>query len=245
MGEIITFVSGKGGTGKTSLCAAIGTMLAKNGKKVLCIDGDVGLRNLDIFLGIPQAEALSFLDICVGYYPLSAAFVHPQFPSLLFLTSPANASIDDIPLDKFTEILEAARWQFDYILLDGPAGIGSAMKAMAKPADLCILTTLPDPASIRCAERAGQELEKLGCKNVRLVVNRVYNDLMKALNMNIDDVMDQVGLPLLGIVPSDPNINFAAAKGKPIIQYSRMGAVSAYKRITQRLQGRPVPVANR
>lgn len=245
LGEVIAFVSGKGGTGKSSLCAAVATSLAKDGCRVLCIDADVGLRNLDIFLGLSQNNTLSLLDICVGYYPLSAALVHPQFPCLSFLTAPANGSIGDIPLEKLEELLEAARFQFDYILLDGPAGLGEGMQTVVKFCDRCILTTIPDPASIRCAERAGQELEKMGVKNVRLVVNRVYHSLMKALGMDIDDVMDTVGLPLLGIVPSDPDVSFAAAKGKPIIQYSHTGAAAAYKRIAKRIQGKPVPVANR
>lgn len=245
LGEIIGFVSGKGGTGKSSLCAGVATALAKDGCRVLCIDGDVGLRNLDIFLGLSQNNALSLLDVCVGYYPLSAALVHPQFPCLSFLTAPANGSMGDIPQEKLEELLEAARFQFDYILLDSPAGLGEGMQTVAKFSDRCILVTLPDPASIRCAERAGQELEKMGMRDVRLMVNRVYKDLLKALGMNIDDVMDAVGLPLLGIVPSDPDVNFAAAKGKAILQYSRTGASAAYQRIAKRIQGKPVPVANR
>lgn len=245
LGEVIAFLSGKGGTGKTSLCAAVATILAQQGRRILCIDGDVGLRNTDIFLGLSQNDALSFLDICRGDYPLSAALVHPQYPCLSFLTAPANGTASDIPLSRFEMLLQQARRQFDFVLLDGPAGIGDGMAAMAKFADRCILVTLPDPASIRNADRAGQELEKLDAKNVKLVVNRVYNDLMKALDMNIDDVMDAVGLPLLGVVPSDPNVNFAASKGKPIIQYSRFGACAAYRRIAKRIQGMPVPVANR
>lgn len=245
LSQVIAFVSGKGGTGKTSLCAAVATILSKQGHRVLCIDGDVGLRNLDIFLGLSQQNVLSFSDICRGDYPLSAAFVHPGFPNLSFLTAPANGSADELSQPSFEELLAQARSWFDFILLDGPAGLGQGMAAIATAADRCILTALPDPASIRCAERTGQELEKLGCKKVHLVVNRVYRDLLKALGMNIDDVMDEVGLPLLGIIPTDPNISIAAAKGKPLVQYSHLGAVPAYKRIAKRLQGQPVPVANR
>lgn len=245
LGQVIGFVSGKGGTGKSSLCAGVATALAKDGCKVLCIDADVGLRNLDIFLGLSQENTLSLLDVCVGSYPLSAAAVHPQFPGLSLLTAPANGGIGDIPQEKLEKLLKAAQLQFDYILLDGPAGLGEGMKTVAKFCDRCILTTMPDPASIRCAERAGQELEKLGKTDVRLVVNRVYKDLLKALGMNIDDIMDAVGLPLLGVVPSDPNVNFAAARGKAILQYSRSGASAAYQRIAKRIQGKPVPVANR
>lgn len=242
---MITFLSGKGGTGKTALCAAVATLLAKSGNQVLCIDGDVGLRNLDLYLGLHQAEALSFVEVARGDYPLSAALNHPQYSGLFFLTAPANAGAEDISRWELGKLLKAARKEFDFILIDGASGIDGVFATYARESDRCLLTTLPDPASIRCTERAAQELEKLGVRDTHLVVNRVFNDLMHALGMNIDDVMDEVGLPLLGIVPSDPNISIAMCKGKPFIQYSRAGAVGAYKRIAQRLQGQPVPVANR
>lgn len=244
MGEVLTFVSGKGGTGKTALCAALATILAKSGRRVLCIDGDVGLRNLDVFLGLAQTEALSFLEVCRGDYPLSAALVHPKYPCLSFLTAPANGDATHISADLMQHMLCTARQQFEFIFIDGPAGIGPGMSTLAKLADRSVLVTLPDPASIRNAERAAQELEKLGCSS-RLVVNRVYGELLKAMNMNIDDIMDAVGLPLLGVVPSDPNVNFAAAKNLPILQYSRQGACAAYRRIAKRIQGQPVPVSYR
>lgn len=245
MGEVISILSGKGGTGKSAFCAGVATALAASGKQVLCIDGDVGLRNLDIFLGLSAEEALSFLDVCSGNYPLSAATVHPRFPKLSFLTAPVNCFAEDIDPSEFASLLQKAKDAFDFVLIDGPAGLGAGMSLTAQFADRCILTTLPDPASIRSADRAGQELEKLGVKNVRLVLNRVFPELLKAMNMNIDDVMDAVGLPLLGMVPSDPNISYAASAGKPIIKYSHFGAAAAYKRIAKRIQGLPVPIANR
>lgn len=245
LGEVIALVSGKGGTGKTSLCAAVATILAQEGRRVLCIDADIGLRNLDIFLGIGQTEALSFQDICAGYYPLRAALVHPRFPCLSFLTAPANGSIEDVSIDRLRRLLQDARQEFDYIFLDGPSGIGPGMAQMVTLADRCILTAVPDPASIRCAERTGQELEKLGVRNVRLVLQRTHPDLMKALDMTIDDVMDAVGLPLLGFVPSDPNFSFAASKAIPFIQFSRKGAVGACQRIAKRIQGLPAPIPTR
>lgn len=245
MGEVICVLSGKGGTGKSALCAGIGTALAASGKRVLCIDGDAGLRSLDIFLGLAGVEALSFLDICSGSYPLSAALVHPQFPCLSFLTAPVNCGADDIDPLEFGQMLKEAKSSYDFVLIDGPAGIGDGMKLLAQNADRCILTALPDPACIRSADRAAQELEKLGAENVRLVVNRVYKEILKAMDKTIDDLMDDIGLPLLGIVPSDMDIGYAAAAGKPMIKYSHFGAAAAYKRIAKRIQGLPVPVASR
>lgn len=245
LGEVISVLSGKGGTGKSALCAGVATALAASGKRVLCIDCDMGLRSLDIYLALSGVEALSFLDVCSGNYPLSAASVHPQFPSLSFLTAPINCSAQAIDPLLFQRMLGKAKENFDFVLLDGPGGIGEGMRLCAQFADRCILVTLPDPAAIRSADRAGQELEKMGANNVRLVVNRVYNDILKAMGKTIDDMMDEIGLPLLGIVPSDMDIGYAAAKGKPFIKYSRNGAAAAYKRIAKRILGLPVPVANR
>ncbi len=242
---MISILSGKGGTGKTALCAGVATHLAASGRRVLCIDADVGLRNLDIFLGLNGVEVLSFLDLCSGNYPLSAIPRLTLYPSLFFLTAPVNCTADEIDPAEFEDFLEKVKAKFDFILIDGPAGMGPGMALAARFADRCILCSLPDPASLRSAERTGQELEKMGQKNVRLVVNRVFPELMKAMNMTIDDVMDAVGLPLLGVVPSDPNVSYAAAVGKPIIKYSHFGAAAAYKRISKRILGLTVPIANR
>jgi septum site-determining protein MinD len=243
LSEVVSFVSGKGGTGKSALCAGIATVLATSGKRVLCIDMDVGLRSLDVFLGISGLEALSFLDVCSGGYSLSSALVHPKFPTLSFLTAPVNCAARDIDPARFQKFLLEAKTVYDFILLDGAAGIGDGFELVCRDADRCVLVTLPDPASIRSADRAAQELEKMGAKNCRLVVNRLYNDLLKALGKNIDDVMDEVGLPLLGIVPSDPNISLAAAVGKPLVKYTHFGAAAAYKRIAKRIQGISVPIS--
>lgn len=243
LGEVISFLSGKGGTGKTALCAGIATCLATSGRRVLCIDGDVGLRNLDVFLGLNGVEALSFLDVCSGNYPLSAAAEHPRFPTLKFLTAPVNCTSRDIDPEAWKAMLHQAAAEFDFVLLDGPAGIGDGMHLMAKAADRCVVVTLPDPASIRGADRCAQELELMEAKNCRLVVNRLFADPMKAMNKNVDDIMDEVGLPLLGIVPTDPNVSLAAAVGKPLIKYSHFGATAAYKRITKRILGMQVSIA--
>jgi septum site-determining protein MinD len=243
LGEVISFVSGKGGTGKTALCAAIATTLAQSSKQVLCIDCDLGLRNLDIFLGLDCAEALSLQDVCSGSYPLSACATHPKFPTLRFLTAPVHCTPADIDPAALKQLLDQARSQFDFILLDGPAGLGEGLKLVATTADRNILVTLPDPASLRSAERCAQELEKMGIRNCRMIVNRLYNDLVKASGKNIDDMMDEVGLPLLGIVPTDPNISLAAASGKALLKYSHFGSISAIKRITKRILGLQVPIS--
>lgn len=242
MGELIAVGSGKGGTGKTSVCAGIASALALQGASVLCIDCDVGLRNLDIALGMSDVAALSFLDVCGGTYELNQAAVHPVYETLRFLTAPMNCSSEKVDLDAFGAMLEQAKAQFDYVFLDAPAGIEAGFSLAAKFADRVFLVTGPDPAAIRDAARTAEQLELMGKKHVRLIVNRITKKLAKSLKTNVDDIMDTAGLPLLGVVPEDPNVTLAAAFKKDLLSYRRKGAAAACCRIARRMQGYPTPI---
>ena len=156
MGEAIAVLSGKGGTGKTSITAALATALAKEGKRVLCVDCDVGLRNLDIPLGLSDTAALSFVDICEGGYSLDQLTAHPQFETLYFLTAPMNRSAEEIDADAFGGMVLSAREKFDYIFLDAPAGVDAGFRLAAAKADRVLLVTGSDPAAVRDAGRTGQ-----------------------------------------------------------------------------------------
>ena len=243
MGEVIAVISGKGGTGKTSFCAGVATALAARGEKVLCIDCDVGLRNLDISLGMADSGALSFLDVCRGGYSLASAAVHPHYGRLSFLTAPMNCLAEDVDPQAFSQMIRAARQEFDYVFLDAPAGMDAGFRLAAENASRCILVTGSDPAAIRDAGRTGQVLELMGKSQIRLVVNRIRPKMVAAMALTVDDVMDQSGLPLLGIVPEDENVTFAAAFGKPLLQYSKKtAAAGAFDRIAMRIQGLPVRI---
>ena len=242
MGKIIAFASGKGGTGKSSVCAAMATDLATAGNKVLCIDCAVGLANLDIFLGMAAEAGISFADVCRGDYRPEQAAVHPNFPLLQLLTAPFHCTEAQVEPQAFAAMLAAARQRFDYILLDAPAGIGPMFRIAAESADLCILVTLPDPAAIRAAGQAGQALELMGKQDVRLIVNRVNGKMLKAMKLTVDDIVDQTGLQLLGLLPVDTNVLEAAAAGKPLVLYNGRGAFSAVQRISARMQGNPVKI---
>ena len=242
MGELIAVLSGKGGTGKTSVCAGVAAALAQAGKKVLCIDCDIGLRNLDIALGISELGTISFMDICNGEYDLEQASRHPVFPNLHFLTAPMNVPAESIePLD-VAQMLDRARNHYHYIFLDAPAGIDAGFRLAARVADRVILVTGADPAAIRDARQAADKLELMGKKNVRLVVNRINKKMAAAMNLTVDDVMDRAGLPLLGIVPEDRNVVLAAAFRQPLLGYTTRGAAAACRRIAKRIEGIRVPV---
>ena len=242
MGEVIAVLSGKGGTGKTSITAGLATALAKEGKRVLCVDCDVGLRNLDIPLGLADSAALSFLDVCQGGYSLEQLPAHPQFDTLFFLTAPMNRAAEEIDPDSFGQMVLSARDRFDYVFLDAPAGVDAGFRLAAAKADRVLLVTLSDPAAVRDAGRTGQVLELMGKDNVRLIVNRINPKLVSNMALTVDDVMDNAGLPLIGIVPDDSNVTLAAAFGKPLLNYTKKGAAAACRRIATRLQGMPVKI---
>ena len=244
VGELIAVLSGKGGTGKTSVCAGLAEALALSGSQVLCIDCDVGLQNLDIALGISQLGAISFLDVAGGEYPLEAATVHPVYPNLKFLTAPMNCPAEEIDRLEFAKMLDRARNQFHYIFMDAPAGVDAGFRLAAMSADRVILVTGADPASVRDARQAADRLELMGKTNVRLIVNRISKKMAAAMNVTVDDVMDEAGLPLLGIVPEDQNVVLAAAFRQPLLGYTNKGAAAACKRIAKRLQGARVPILN-
>ncbi|MBO5891438.1 MAG: P-loop NTPase [Oscillospiraceae bacterium] len=243
MGELIAILSGKGGTGKTSVCAGVATALAQLGEDVLCIDCDIGLRNLDISLGLADSGALSFREVYEGNYDLSQAAVHPGYPKLRFLTAPVSCSPEEINTEAFGHMLRKARSQFTYIFLDAPAGIDAGFRLCASFADRVILVTNSDPASIRDASRTGELLELMGKESVRLVVNRINPKMFDTMDITVDDIMDQAGLPLLGIVPEDEHMVLAATFRKSLLESTKKGAAAACRRIAKRIQGLPIPVS--
>ena len=246
MGELFAVLSGKGGTGKTSVCAGIATALAEEGKRVLCIDCDIGLRNLDISLGISDSSALSFLDVAEGQYPLAQATVHPVYPTLSFLTAPMNRAAEEIKAEAFGAMLRQARREFDYIFLDAPAGVDAGFRLVAGVADRFLLVTGSGPAAVRDASRVGDLLELMGKKDVRLVVNRVDRDMLSTVRITIDDVMDTAGLPLTGVVLEDPYVTLAASFGQPLLKYAkRCPAAKACRKIAKRIQGFHEPITLR
>ena len=242
MAQIIAFVSGKGGTGKSSICAAMATTLAQTGSRVLCIDCVEGMPGLDIPLGMAAEGCISWREVCRGDYSARQGTCHPWFPAVRLLTAAVRGAETPLQSDLFGRMLQSAETDFDYILLDAPADMGPMFHLAVQQADCCIVVALPDPAAIRAARRVGEELECLEKGNVRLVVNRVNERMLKAMGLTIDDVVDQTGLQLLGLVPVDTDVLEAAAAGSALLRYSKKGAAAAINRICQRMQGNPVKI---
>ena len=242
MGQVLAVVSGKGGTGKTSLCAGVAFALVQEGKAVLCIDADVGLRNLDISLGLSQEPVLPFTAVMRGEYPLSGAAVHPSYPNLHFLTAPVTESPEDLDPSQFASLLEEAKEQFDWVLIDAPAGVGAGFRLSVQFADMAMVVTGGDPAALRDGARTAQALRQFSQAEARIVVNRIRRKFFQRTRSTIDDCMDQVGLPLLGIVPDDEVVSLAAAAGKPLPAVSRKNASLACLHIARRLCGVKQPL---
>lgn len=237
LGQVLAVVSGKGGAGKTTLCAGIAACLADEGKKVLLMDLDVGLRNLDLSLGLGDEAAIPFTAVMRGEYPLSRATAHPKIPGLSFLTAPVTETPESIDPAQFAALLTEVRRTYDFCLLDAPAGIGPGFALAARSADQALVVCCGDPASLRDGARTAQLLEQFGLQEIRLVVNRIRRRFFRRTRATVDDIMDAVGLPLLGIVPEDEAVPLAAALGQPLTRYSRRGAALACRHMALRLLG--------
>ena len=196
MGVTVSVISGKGGTGKTTLCAGIAACFAAEGKRVLCIDADIGLRNLDIALGMAEQPAVAFTDVTQGFCKLSDAAEHPALPGLFLLTAPVREQDALVEQQRFGALLREAREAFDWVLIDAAAGIGTSFRLATQFADRCIVAATPDPASLRDAACAADALALEGHELLQLVVNRVQPRLFSRMNLTVDDMMDQTGLPV-------------------------------------------------
>lgn len=237
LGQVLAVVSGKGGTGKTSLCAGVACCLAAEGKQVLCIDADVGLRNLDISLGMSQEPALPFTAVMREEYSLDRAAAHPLYPNLHFLTAPVTEPPETLDIDQFGRLLEQVRQSYDWCLIDAPAGIGAGFRLAVSHADQVMVVTGGDPAALRDGARTAEALEQYSRAPAKIVVNRIRRKFFQRTRFTVDDCMDTVGLPLLGIVPEDEAVSLSAATGKPLCQTSRKGAALACRHIARRLCG--------
>ena len=243
MATAIMITSGKGGTGKTSLTAGVGGCLAGLGKRVLCVDLDIGLRCLDLVLGMTDRAVMDFTDVIAGRCPLSdAAVAHPDIPGLFLLTAPIQP--EAMEPDLFRRVVEAAGDEYDFILLDSPAGLGEGFRLAAAGADMVVVVTTPDPPAQRDAQRCVAELVHK-VPRLLLVMNRVEPGTLRRLHGEIDRAMDTTGLPLLGVVPEDTRVGAAVRAGQPLVLRAYRGAAQAYLNIAKRLMGRRVPIGKK
>jgi len=244
MAEIIAVVSGKGGVGKTTAAANLGVALAAMGKRVLLIDGDIGLRNLDVVLGMQNNVVFDFLDVIEGRCDLRKAIItYDKFSGLKLLSAPQTADNIKIARDDIKNLIEKLRVYYDYIFIDCPAGIDEGFEIMASCADMALVISTPEIISIRDADRVVAKLEKLNIEKSFLIINKIRVDMIKKGDMiDIDNIINVVAIPLIGAIPDDLSVITANNKGCPVILKSKSRVGKAYYNIAKRLTGEKVPI---
>lgn len=242
MGTAIVITSGKGGTGKTTLSCGIGASMAKLGRRVLCLDMDVGLRNLDLTLGMTDRALMDFTDVLFGRCPLERAVVpHPTVENLFLLTAPVTWGAIPVSQSSMKRLMDDIRSRFDYCLIDCPAGIGPGFHLAVCAADRAIVVVTTDSAALRDAQQVVSQLYRYRIP-LQLVVNRVSRWMIRQLDFTVDDAMDTAGVPLLGIVPEDRKVALYAARGQLAQLPERLHVTRSWRNIARRMSGQRVPL---
>ena len=243
MGEVIVITSGKGGVGKTTTVANIGTGLAMMGKKAVVVDTDIGLRNLDVVLGLENRIVYNLVDVISGSCRLKQALIHDRrHPELFLLPSAQTKDKSAVSPEQMIKLTEELREEFDYVLLDCPAGIEQGFKNAIAAADEAIVVTTPEISATRDADRIIGLLEANDIRNPKLIINRIKMDMVKAGNMlGVEDILDILAIPLLGVIPDDENIVISTNKGEPLVYKGESLAAEAYRNVVLRMTGKEVP----
>ena len=243
-GRVIVITSGKGGVGKTTTSANIGTALAKSGAKVVLIDTDIGLRNLDLLLGLENRIVYTLVDVVEERCKLKQALVKDKKnPNLCLLAAAQTRDKTAVTAEQLKEICEELQEDYDFILVDCPAGIEHGFQTAISGASEAIVVTTPEMSAVRDADRIIGLLEaKEEIKSYKLLINRVRPNLIKANDMmSVDDVVDILSCNLIGIIPEDTGIITSTNRGEPIVNDENSLAGKAYKNVALRIQGEEVP----
>ena len=245
MSEVIVITSGKGGVGKTTSTANIGTGLAKLGKSVVMIDTDIGLRNLDVVMGLENRIVYNLVDVVEGNCRMKQALIKDKrYSNLYLLPSAQTRDKTAVNPEQMKKLIDELRPEFDYILLDCPAGIEQGFKNAIAAADRALIVTTPEVSAIRDADRIIGLLEANDIHKINLIVNRLRMDMVKRGDMmSIEDVIDILAIDLIGAVPDDEHIVIATNQGEPLVGDSSL-AGTAYMNICKRILGEEVPLMN-
>ncbi len=244
MQNVIVVTSGKGGVGKTTTVANLGSGLAQTGRRVVLVDTDIGLRNLDVVLGLENRIVYDLVDVVEGTCRIKQALIKDKRYDGLFLLPAAQTrdkmSVNPEQMVKLVAELEA---DFDYILIDCPAGIEQGFKNAVAGAKSAIVVTVPEVSAVRDADRIIGLLSAAGIDDARLLVNRMRPDMVRRGDMlGLDDTLDILGIDLIGVVPEDEKIIRSSNMGEPIVMTDKAPAGRAYRNIVRRILGENVPL---
>ncbi|MCI8453647.1 MAG: septum site-determining protein MinD [Lachnospiraceae bacterium] len=243
MSEVIVITSGKGGVGKTTTSANIGTGLAMLGERVVLIDTDIGLRNLDVVMGLENRIVYNLVDVVEGNCRIKQALIKDKrYPNLFLLPSAQTRDKSSVSPGQMKKLVDDLREEFDYILLDCPAGIEQGFQNAIAGAGRAFVVTTPEVSAIRDADRIIGLLESNEITKMDLIVNRLRMDMVRRGDMmSLEDVTDILGIPVLGAVPDDEEVVISTNQGEPLVGVNSF-AGQAYLNICKRVLGQEVPL---
>lgn len=246
MGETIVVTSGKGGVGKTTTTANLGTALAFAGFKVVLVDTDIGLRNLDVVMGLENRIVYDIVDVTSGNCRLKQALIKDKrFDSLYLLPAAQTKDKTAVSPDEMEVLCEELQDEFDYTLIDCPAGIEQGFYNAIAGANKAVVVTTPEVSAVRDADRIIGLLESAELRDSKLIINRIRPRMVKHGDMmDIEDIVDILAIDLLGVVPEDEKIIISTNRGEPAVMDAVSQAGEAYRRIAQRIRGEEIPLMN-
>ncbi len=241
--QVVTISSGKGGVGKTTAVANLAVALAADGRKVVCIDGDIGLRNLDVVMGLENRIVYDIVDVIEGRCKLRQAMIRDKhYPELYLIPAAQTRDKNAVSPSDMTRICNELRVDFDFVLIDSPAGIERGFRNAIAAADRVLVVTNPEVSAVRDADRVVGILEAEEKGTPSLIINRLNPALVKHNEMlSAEDVLDLLGIQLIGIVPEDEAVIVGSNRGMPVVTENRSRAGQAFRNIAKRLQGQTVP----
>jgi len=240
---VVTVTSGKGGVGKTTSVANIAVALASRGQKIVCIDGDIGLRNLDVVMGLENRIVYDLVDVVEGRCRLRQAMIRDKrLPDLYLIPAAQTRDKTAVSPSDMVRVCDELRPDVDWVFIDSPAGIERGFKNSIAAADRVIVMTNPEVSAVRDADRVVGLLEAEGKGPAALVINRLNLAMVKRGDMlSVEDVLDLLAIDLIGIVPEDENVIVASNRGQPLTLDSKSKAGQAFQNIARRLMGEQVP----
>ncbi len=243
-GKVLVVTSGKGGVGKTTTTANLGTALSMKKQRVVLVDTDIGLRNLDVVMGLENRIVFDLVDVVNGGCKLQQALIRDKrFENLFLLPAAQTRDKTAVSPHQMKLLTEELKKAFDYVLIDCPAGIERGFKNAVAGADQAVVVATPEVSSIRDADRIIGLLEAAGLKNARLIINRMRPRMVHMGDMmDIDDITDILAIELLGVVPEDETIVVSTNRGEPAVLSQTSRAGEAYQRICRRIMGEEIPI---
>jgi len=241
--QVVTITSGKGGVGKTTAVANLAVALASGGSKVVCIDGDIGLRNLDVILGLENRIVYDIVDVIEGRCRLKQAMIRDKkLPDLYLIPAAQTRDKNAVSPSDMNRLIKDLRADYDFVLIDSPAGIERGFRNAIAAADRVLVVTNPEVSAVRDADRVIGILEAEEKGPAALILNRLNPVLVKKHDMlSADDVLDLLAIELIGIVPEDENVIIGSNRGAPVAADPKSKAGQAFRNIARRLKGETVP----